>query len=474
MFINCPACRALVATDPATDLPPARCPRCNAVLREPSATADGQLSNSASPDGGQNTDGASGAAPDAAPEVMRDGDSSGVAQAGLRASAIGTSAAPVDRITGDGMPAAGTPSGDVAANRATERETPVRSLSSRLHAPLQPVDKSETSSESGVGPVPAAPAMQAPTGDGKRDSQADDRVSASDSGRSVSQTHAADNERHPTGLSNDALRTQIDAATPDAVATASGEASKPNVSALPQDRRAAMTAMLDAARAARIDDGTADAPADAGTTTAPHVDVDGVADSAPAIAESPAEERVISTASSPSATSLMRPTPSFAHARRRASAASGWPARTAVAGLAVLLALQLVLADRSRLAADASWRPRIEALCAVLRCSVPPWREPAALAMTQRDVRAVTGTPGVLRVTAVFRNDARWPQPLPRVRVALTDIDGNQVATRDFAPRDYADASVLAAGLAPGQTASMAVDVIEPAAASVAFDFLLH
>ncbi|MDN5782674.1 MAG: hypothetical protein L0H23_11775, partial [Luteimonas sp.] len=34
MFINCPLCKALVATDPATDLPPEHCPRCAAKLRE--------------------------------------------------------------------------------------------------------------------------------------------------------------------------------------------------------------------------------------------------------------------------------------------------------------------------------------------------------------------------------------------------------------------------------------------------------
>lgn len=39
MFVNCKHCKALVATDPATDLPPDRCPRCGGVLREPQAPA---------------------------------------------------------------------------------------------------------------------------------------------------------------------------------------------------------------------------------------------------------------------------------------------------------------------------------------------------------------------------------------------------------------------------------------------------
>src|SRR3546814_7800378 len=38
MFINCPFCKALVATNPATDQPPEHCPRCAAKLR--GVTAD--------------------------------------------------------------------------------------------------------------------------------------------------------------------------------------------------------------------------------------------------------------------------------------------------------------------------------------------------------------------------------------------------------------------------------------------------
>src|SRR5690606_9200323 len=38
MFINCPFCKALVATDPATDQPPEHCPRCAAKLH--GVTAD--------------------------------------------------------------------------------------------------------------------------------------------------------------------------------------------------------------------------------------------------------------------------------------------------------------------------------------------------------------------------------------------------------------------------------------------------
>src|SRR5690606_33540421 len=62
--------------------------------------------------------------------------------------------------------------------------------------------------------------------------------------------------------------------------------------------------------------------------------------------------------------------PSFARFRGRAHDATGraWPVAAAIAGLALLLALQWLLADRARLAADPAWRPVVARACAVLRC----------------------------------------------------------------------------------------------------------
>src|SRR5690554_7759648 len=40
MFINCRHCNTLVATDPATGLPPERCPRCAGVLRRPAPAVE--------------------------------------------------------------------------------------------------------------------------------------------------------------------------------------------------------------------------------------------------------------------------------------------------------------------------------------------------------------------------------------------------------------------------------------------------
>lgn len=145
-----------------------------------------------------------------------------------------------------------------------------------------------------------------------------------------------------------------------------------------------------------------------------------------------------------------------------------WPAWLAIAGLALLLVLQLLLSQRATLAASERWRPLVAATCTALMCELPPWREPMAFTMLARNVEQ-SGAPGVLAVTASFRNDARWPQPWPALRLSLSDVDGIPVAERVFEPADYrGDATGL---LAPGQSANVRFEVVEPSSEIVAFTF---
>ncbi|EKT4069383.1 TPA: DUF3426 domain-containing protein [Stenotrophomonas maltophilia] len=142
-----------------------------------------------------------------------------------------------------------------------------------------------------------------------------------------------------------------------------------------------------------------------------------------------------------------------------------------VAGLALLLLLQSVLADRARLAADAGNRAWLGTLCGVLRCSLPAWHEPTAFTMTSREIRPLPGRAGVLQVQASIRNDARWAQAWPDLRLSLSDADGRVIGSGVFTPAQYLGENPGAALLEPGQSARVAFRVQEPAASTVAFTF---
>ncbi|NIJ77191.1 hypothetical protein FHT08_002274 [Xanthomonas campestris] len=141
-------------------------------------------------------------------------------------------------------------------------------------------------------------------------------------------------------------------------------------------------------------------------------------------------------------------------------------------GLVGLLALQIVIADRAQLAADARWRPLVSAACAVARCTLPAWREPAALTLLNRDVRPLPGVPGVLQIQASFRNEARWAQAWPWLQLSLSDADGRVIGTRVLAPQEYLGQPPAPQDtLAPGQAVQVAFVVREPAASTAAFSF---
>lgn len=165
--------------------------------------------------------------------------------------------------------------------------------------------------------------------------------------------------------------------------------------------------------------------------------------------------------------------PSFTRGRRTTAVQTRVPAWqwSALIVLSLSLAIQTLLADRARLAADAGWRPLITRLCGVFHCAVPVWRQPEAFTMLSRDVRPVSDSPGTLQAQATFRNDARWAQAWPIVLLTLKDADGRTLGARALTPQEYLDAGLVQSEIAPGQSAQIAVRIREPSANVVAFSF---
>lgn len=139
--------------------------------------------------------------------------------------------------------------------------------------------------------------------------------------------------------------------------------------------------------------------------------------------------------------------------------------------LLLALGLQIVLADRARLAADAAWRPRIVALCGWLGCSVPPWHEPQAFHVTARELRPHPSASGALLVTATFRNDAAHAQAWPVLQLSLANLDGDALGLRRFTPREYLGSAPSSRWIGPGQSASVTLEVLDPGKRAVTFEF---
>ncbi|HAI58792.1 MAG TPA: DUF3426 domain-containing protein [Xanthomonadaceae bacterium] len=167
---------------------------------------------------------------------------------------------------------------------------------------------------------------------------------------------------------------------------------------------------------------------------------------------------------------FVRPPPKIAPLSR----AGRWRVAAMLALATVTLAVQIVLADWNRFAASPVWRPTMQAVCAHLGCALPAWREPRAFVVLSREIQPHPGNQQALLVTASFRNDAKYAQDWPLLELALTDLDGSRIGLRRFEPFEYLGGSPSREGLAPGQSATVALEILDPGNRAVAFEFDFH
>jgi hypothetical protein len=116
--------------------------------------------------------------------------------------------------------------------------------------------------------------------------------------------------------------------------------------------------------------------------------------------------------------------------------------------LALLLLMQLALAERDQLAARwPALKPTLESLCGVLGCRIEALRRIDRLAVESSGLTRI-GEAQVYRLAMVLHNRAEWPLMLPAVDLTLTDSGGAVVSRRVLNSREL---GVTAPTIAPGQ-----------------------
>ncbi len=462
MFINCPYCGFLVALD-AQGLPLPRCPNCAQRLRDESdpAKADAHATPPApestppapatpAPETPRDETPRDEAAPATVPDGTRVSDGGGAATSQPRGFArFLTRAWPTAPKAAAADAPAATRS-DAATDGADTQDHPLLPAPAPIDPASLPVPVSKR--------APDAPALLA---GGATHVQTSEVIHL-----------AAWDPAGPAGTAKpDESVETLESVEPESVEVGAAEV----VATVASVEAGETAAIVETVEAAEVE---AQTEADAGTELdalheAPRPDADAAPGEAGAAAT---DAETADTAAAPAARKRQRrpanAAPSFARAHRAMRTASRKHRilqAAAVLGLSLLLAVQLLVADRARLAGDARWRPLVTTACGALRCTVPAWREPAAFHVVERDVRA--GAPGVLRVSARIRNDARWAQPWPALQLTLSDTHGRAVATRIFQPREYLGGGPTQPRLESGQDASLSMDIVEPGSQAVAFTF---
>jgi hypothetical protein len=139
--------------------------------------------------------------------------------------------------------------------------------------------------------------------------------------------------------------------------------------------------------------------------------------------------------------------------------------------LCLVLALQILVADRERLSQSTRWRPWVERACAVLQCKVPLWHQPSAFQINSRDIQPHPSVPGALMVRASIENTAPYPQAWPLIELSMSDMDDRRMGLRRFQPEEYLGSTPSSTTLAQGQSANLTLEILDPGKRAVAFSF---
>ena len=165
--------------------------------------------------------------------------------------------------------------------------------------------------------------------------------------------------------------------------------------------------------------------------------------------------------------------------RRNASAAmsrsdvlltAGWASATFF--LLLLIAGQFAYYKRDDLARYPAMRPLLQSICGLIGCTIPLLKSPQQIRLISRDIRNHPTAQDALQVRAMILNEAPFAQPYPLLRLDLTDVAGNTIASRQFHPEEYLPPSTdMSAGFGAKQKVEIQLDILDTQHTAVGFEF---
>jgi len=140
--------------------------------------------------------------------------------------------------------------------------------------------------------------------------------------------------------------------------------------------------------------------------------------------------------------------------------------------LLLLLGVQWVYFNRTSLAAQNDWRPRLELFCSFLRCELPLRVDLSRIELVSRDVRKHPRISGALLINATLINRADFPQPYPILEVTFSNSTGTPVAARRFRPAEYlGDQADIKTGMPVNTSLQVMLEIEDPGEDAVSFQF---
>jgi predicted Zn finger-like uncharacterized protein len=130
--------------------------------------------------------------------------------------------------------------------------------------------------------------------------------------------------------------------------------------------------------------------------------------------------------------------------------------------LALLWLGQFVYFYRDELAQVGDLQPALVKFCEILRCKLANASDTSVPELVQTSIAPHPRYANALRIRAAFVNRAEQPLELPLMQISVTDIGGQLLARRVFAPREYLVAGAPATVAPPNVVVQALLDVTNP------------
>ncbi|NOZ51600.1 MAG: DUF3426 domain-containing protein [Gammaproteobacteria bacterium] len=117
-------------------------------------------------------------------------------------------------------------------------------------------------------------------------------------------------------------------------------------------------------------------------------------------------------------------------------------------------------------------RPWIEFFCRHTNCELSLQADITQLELLGQDIRSHPTTNNALLVSATIINNAPYIQPYPGLQLNFSDINGEEVAVRNFGPKDYAATGInVNKGMEPNTPIQIELEIIDPGKNAINFEF---
>lgn len=129
----------------------------------------------------------------------------------------------------------------------------------------------------------------------------------------------------------------------------------------------------------------------------------------------------------------------------RISAQAGWSRSSKFWGYASLAMLALLIGqmfyfEGAALTNRPASRGVLLAVCSVLHCQLPTYRNPKVMTFHQLSLQV--GADRSYWLSGALSNRGRFPQAVPDLRLTLTDFSGNVIAQRVFRAEQYLESTM--------------------------------